>query len=483
MERETGKAGVASAKPIFIHAMWRTGSTYVWKKFRDQPRYRAYYEPLHHMLVKPREVLRTDQPKSTAAGLRHPAIDDYYFAEFRFTEKGGVEFFEKPLSYERYCLADGEEDEPLRRYLGNLIAYAGGQGQTAVLQFNRSLLRAGWLARNFSPVNILLVRRPANVWKSMLSFENHSFVGVFCIVLGQNRMRAPLNQLPAWVDAPCYRHATIEEDYNAYASWRAENELRLYPSYFDFYVAPTLHCAQSADCILDMDEISSNPVARQTAIARLKELGIAFDFNGYVMPSYALDSDAEREWLAYEPFSRQLLRNTLPNNFTLSRETFERHGPMLGRYFRELLGKFTERPAARLSVSSTSSTVPKSIAPTSRTARTAESHKAGLALFQQRRHEAAAEKFGEALAEQPSGERWNAWATAEHGCSRPMLAELGFRQALRMNPGHGDANANLAKSPGVYCVSDGIFGCRKVDDSQWTRRGTERRIGAGGDAA
>lgn len=205
-----------SQRPIFIHAMWRTGSTYIWKKFREQRRYRAYYEPLHEMLAKPREEVLAAGDERRVSDLRHPAIDRPYFAEFPFARKGGVEFFEKPLSYERYCLEKNETDEALRRYVSNLITHASRHKQRAVLQFNRSLLRAGWLTRHFSPVNILLLRRPVNVWKSIVSYSDASFAGVLCIVLGQNKFKAPLKFLSDWLDLPCRIGGSIEDDYYAY---------------------------------------------------------------------------------------------------------------------------------------------------------------------------------------------------------------------------------------------------------------------------
>jgi adenylyl-sulfate kinase len=47
------------------------------------------------------------------------------------------------------------------------------------------------------------------------------------------------------------------------------------------------------------------------------------------------------------------------------------------------------------------------------------------------------------LALAPGAERWNDWASAQAVCSRPALAELGFRQALRIDPNDREACANL----------------------------------------
>jgi adenylyl-sulfate kinase len=418
--------------PIFIQAMWRTASTYVWQKFRVQPQYRAYYEPLHEMLVKPRDQVLSIGDHSRTAVLRHPPIDHSYFSEFPFGDKGGVEFFEKPLSYERYCLQDNETDDALNRYISRLISYAALHKQRAVLQFNRGLLRAGWLTRNFSPVNILVLRRPASVWKSFLSFADDSFAGILCIVLGQNKFKRPLQSLPDWLDLPCRIGATIEDDYGAYGSITAELKRRMYPSFFDFYLVATLHCVRYADCILDVDELSVNPAARTAAQDRLRRFGIEIDLSDCAVPSYSLASAEQREWLAYEDFARRFLRATIPPRLLLSRKAIQAHLPMLGGYFRALLGEFAGRDAAKKSSSSLDVA-----------ARAAGKHVEGLRLFHDSHQDASAQTLGEALAEQPNSERWNDWATAQAACSRLILAELGYKQALKMDLWNCEAAGNL----------------------------------------
>jgi adenylyl-sulfate kinase len=419
-------AAILDRRPIFIQAMWRTGSTYFWKKFRAQPEYRACYEPLHELLIRPREQVLAAGDQRRAASLRHPPIDRSYFTEFPFAGERGVKFFGKPLSYERYCLEETEEDAHLRRYIANLIRHAMRHQQRAVLQFNRGLLRCGWLTRNFSPVNVLVVRRPANVWKSILSFTDRSFIGALCIVLGQNKAKWPLKFLPDWLDLPCRIGPAIEDDYAAYAPIAAELASRMYPAYFDFYLASILHCARYADCILDIDELSENPAARVAAQRSLRKFGIDMDFTDCSVPSYDLTSADEREWIAYEDFAHRFLRATLPADLLLPKKTFA-HRPLLSKRFCKLLGEF-------LSPARSSANSPE---------KAAAKHVEGLRLFQASRMEESAKAFGEALACQPNCERWNDWATAQAACSRLMLAEMGFRQALKIDRWNNQAAVNL----------------------------------------
>jgi hypothetical protein len=410
--------------PIFIQAMWRASSTYIWKKFRDQPRYRAYCEPLHEVLSYPREVVERANGPETWQELRHPVNDEFYFAEFPFSAGGGVEYFDKSFSFERYCLDETEPDEPLRRYIAHLIDYAESHGQRPVLQFNRGLLRAGWLSRQFRPIQILLLRRPLHLWKSFLSHPGHSFDTYISMIFGQNREKAPLRYLPSWLDFPRLVRPTLGEEWVDYQAFTEENAARLYPSFFDLSVLASVHCAQFADCILDMDEITRNPEVRRAATERLRELGIRIDLEDCAVPSYDLEA-ADSEWLAYEEFSRAFLRAALPDEISISRDRMKMHEPLLGPYFRELLAGFTGRR------------------PVSSASQAAEKSAEAIQLFAGAQFEPAARRLGEALAEQPTSTLWNDWAVAQAACSRPHLAELGFGQSLRHEPVDREAAGNL----------------------------------------
>jgi len=408
--------------------MWRTCSTYVWKKFREQPQYRAYYEPLHELLAKSRDQVLSIGHERRSSELRHPPIDRSYFAEFPFAADGSVPFFEKGLSYERYCLQESEKDQALYRYVANLIGHAARKKQRPVLQFNRSLLRAGWFARNFPSVNILVLRHPARVWKSMLSFTD----GVFCILLGQNKLKPPLKHLPDWLDLPCRAGRSIEDDYAAYGPIAAESAQGMYPSFFDFYLTATLHSARHADCILDIDELSSNPKTRSAVEKRLRHFGINIDFSDCRAPSDALNSSQEREWLAYQEFARPFLRGQLPSDLLLPPKVCGVNGPLLGKYFRELLAEFTAPARAEKISSSTNAAM-----------RASEAHADGIRVFQNGHPAASARKLGEALAYEPNSERWNDWATAQAACSRLTLSEIGYRQSLKMDSWNRETAGNL----------------------------------------
>ncbi len=152
--------------PIWIHAPWRAGSTYVWSKFRSCPQYLAFYEPFHESLET---LTRTAVARATASSWPsgHPPLDAPYYCEFEalLVPGGGVRGFEHALPYTYYFV----NDEPLARqqaYLNGLVAHAQSLGRRAVFGFCRSTGRAAWFKRHMPGVHIALTRDGLGLWRS-----------------------------------------------------------------------------------------------------------------------------------------------------------------------------------------------------------------------------------------------------------------------------------------------------------------------------
>lgn len=72
-----------------------------------------------------------------------------------------------------------------------------------------------------------------------------------------------------------------------------------------------------------------------------------------------------------------------------------------------------------------------------------QTHRQGLALFQEGKPRQALMFFGRALGGRETGERWNDWAVAQVALKQTAEAEQGFRRALEIDPRHAQAAANL----------------------------------------
>lgn len=168
----TADTGVAVSHapdaPIWIHAPWRAGSTYVWSKFRAQDRYLAFYEPFHEVLEG---LTRDDIARSTSASWPsgHPLLQAPYYQEYSglLNPGGGVRGFQFTFPYAHYLA----NEAPLREqqaYLRALVEYAQAQGRRPVFGFCRSLGRVPWFKRYMPGVHIALTRDGLGLWRSAI---------------------------------------------------------------------------------------------------------------------------------------------------------------------------------------------------------------------------------------------------------------------------------------------------------------------------
>src|SRR5208283_2524405 len=296
-----GLSAVSPDSSLFIQGMWRTGSTYIWNKFREQPRYRAFSEPFHELLLfEKEEDLRRKLPAEISLMARHPELKDFYFAEYEFEALGGIRHFEKRFSYQTYCLGPESRDVSLQRYLFSLMEVAWRHRERPVFKFTRGLMRAGWLHARFPSYTILLLRRPMDIWNSFVSFPNPYFLVAMCMVVGQNRDHEILGEIARRHDVPFHIADTYEEDSTFYQGFVAARQKELYPVLFDLYLLTAVSAARYADAVVDMNELSTNPASLAFVSARLQVGGINLDLADCNLPVYPASVATGNDRAEYE---------------------------------------------------------------------------------------------------------------------------------------------------------------------------------------
>jgi hypothetical protein len=193
-------AAASARRPVFLHGLWRSGSTYLWSRFRTSPHARCFYEPLHHGLAKltPERIAR-DTPEQIGAN-GHPALRAPYFQEFApLIDQRGVRGYREDLAYHRFALRPAEAHPRLEAYIAGLLDAAEADGRAAVLGFNRTGLRIAWLKARFPAArHIHIDRDPAAIWASYAAEAgkgNYAFFGMWLRVLlanGEHPLYAPL---------------------------------------------------------------------------------------------------------------------------------------------------------------------------------------------------------------------------------------------------------------------------------------------------
>ncbi len=246
----------ARGRPVFLHGMWRSGSTFLWSRFRETPDTCCFYEPLHHCLAKLTvERIAEDTPEQITAH-RHPALSAPYFAEFApLIRRKGVRYYNRRLAYHRFALQPDESHPKLQRYIAGLIDHGLGQGCTPVLGFNRTGLRLAWLKANFDAYNIYIDREPAAIWASyaaelargncgfysmwMTVLENNAGHPVFAPLVERLALRPPLTGV---VEKPKARHRRLLE---------TMSDDETYFMVFYLWLACTGHALAQSDLLID----------------------------------------------------------------------------------------------------------------------------------------------------------------------------------------------------------------------------------------
>jgi hypothetical protein len=270
-------------RPIFLHGLWRSGSTYVWSRFRAAEGSLCYYEPLSDGLrrLTHARILR-DTPETMLSN-NHPALAQPYFAEFAPLLAGrGVRGYQRRFAYTRFAPPAEREDRPLQSYVQQLIDHARGQQRAAVLGFNRTGLRVAWLKKRFDAYNIHIDRDPIDIFSSYLSQlqsgNYYYFIKWMQIIAGNTDY--PLFSIAA----PLFRKPTSVEDIYTnprkfYRQVVDETSLEtLYSITFLAWAVCAMHALEHCDLIIDTAMADRFDYGETLAGTVRQQCGLAVDF-------------------------------------------------------------------------------------------------------------------------------------------------------------------------------------------------------------
>ncbi len=239
-------------KPVFIHSMFRSGSTYLYEVFRrHKEEYWCYYEPLHEEI---KFLKNTDIEKSQKINLtlHHPILDKPYFDEFL---KIGVDLnlvFKKRFSYDCFFLEKNQDDPELKHYIQLLLDHAS---KRPLLQFCRSTGRIPWLKSNFKAIHIFLLRNPWDQWFSykITPYFDHANRLIFCA----SSVPLVINDLRKNIRIICRHTQDISDDFRFCASTHTSPEIS-YTIFFALWCYTFIQGSHHADCVIDMDLLGSS---------------------------------------------------------------------------------------------------------------------------------------------------------------------------------------------------------------------------------
>ena len=265
------------AQPIFIHSLFRSGSTYLFNAFRRSDRgYWCYQEPLNehvrHVTQAPERLLDLDSGHS--ALLRHPVLQKPYFWEFYEVRDAIAPYFKKELSYDWFFAKTGEPafDDTLA-YFRALIEAARGR---PMLQCCRTFGRARALREALGGVHLHLWRNPRDQWWSYQVSEY--FDATTLLILNAQEVPRVLADVKTTCGIKSFHANEIDSEF----SWAVGHRLASRESYRAFYALwlySMLESEAAASLSINIDALSSSPQYRNIifeALNRQEVLGLDF---------------------------------------------------------------------------------------------------------------------------------------------------------------------------------------------------------------
>ncbi|MEJ7933124.1 hypothetical protein WG907_02490 [Sphingobium sp. AN558] len=264
-------------EPIFIHAAFRSSSTYVLDHLIIQENVVKIYEPLHEGFGNiPQLLQRPNQQGDFFSALELPM--------------GGVKGFRKAFGTERMFLGPDDDHPPLQNYIDILLEEAKSRGLRPVIKEVRTQGRISWLRKRFGGVHIGLIRDPRSQFRSYRWNARHGnwyFLAQVCQVYAFNIVPIARALTLKFVDIPIFSNAMYAEEHNFYE--RVAKSLSTAELYFIFMYVwfwSTLNCVVQADVSFEL------PLGQREADLNglLKQHGVAVDTSRF-RGSLAIDED------------------------------------------------------------------------------------------------------------------------------------------------------------------------------------------------
>ncbi|HUZ63582.1 MAG TPA: hypothetical protein VMU82_07700 [Acetobacteraceae bacterium] len=288
--------------PIFIHSLFRSGSTWLFARFRSADAgYWCYQEPFHEKLSE-----LTDEPQSLlsvhhrmADDLRHPRLEQPYFQEFYQIRADIGSTFCDCISFDSFF--DPSTCPAFDEYTARLIRFAKGR---PVLQCCRSFGRVSHLRQRHGGIHLHLWRNPWDQWWSYHINEYFSATNL-AILNARNPPRLILALREA-VGFDEFHKNTFREEYPKLVEYPLQPE----DEYFIFYslwLYSMIENHEICDGDLNIDCLSTDDDYAKNLHVRLENLGITgIDLSGCSVPQASFGPQDEAFFAKAEARAEQL---------------------------------------------------------------------------------------------------------------------------------------------------------------------------------
>lgn len=268
-------------KPVFLHGMWRSCSTYIWSSFRNNSQTFCLYEPLHQGLGKITKDRIYRDSKETHKNNHHGKLTNPYFFEYEaLINRRGLPYFKKSFGFRNYVLRENNQHPDLKRYIDNLLIFAGQNEKTPILGFNRAGLRLDWLRNNFECYQIHIERNPRDIFHSYyrnMREGNYTYFASWIRVIENN---PDLQKYFPFIPRPTFAQKHLMKEKPRYRKFiQNQTTENLYKLVFAFWILHVSEALQFSDFIIDINN-SGNKDYMHKAVAQIQtNTGLIVNFD------------------------------------------------------------------------------------------------------------------------------------------------------------------------------------------------------------
>ena len=268
--------------PVFVHSLFRSGSTYIFNAFRrSEAGYWPYQEPLNETLIDnaKRDGGFQAGPETANEYLRHPELDKSHTYEFHVAADEVVRRFRKNFPYKLFFSQSQEELVELVEYLRVLQERARGR---PVFQCCRTTGRVRPLKEAFPGVHLFLWRDPWDQWWSYKSDAYFEARNLF--ILCAKDAPAILQILKEEIGFPSFRNVS-EESADVYCDNRQLPPAASYRLFYALWCLAMMDARPLCDLDISIDALTLVGQYREERLAQLESLGVVgLDFSDCNVP-------------------------------------------------------------------------------------------------------------------------------------------------------------------------------------------------------
>lgn len=262
-------------RAVFLHSLFRSGSTYLFNTFRNESGFWCYYEPLHHQLIEIRQDRLDIFPfdKETTDRMSHPQLSRPHFYEFQAVLKHDhIPFFNMLMAYNEFTSV--RQHARLYKYIMSLLVGTPDK-LVPVLQFNRSSLRIGWFRRFFrKSLHVYILRNQRDQFESYFKQgkKYNIFLAINLYIVAANCTYMKFGQAYSFYMNDFRVTHDLYYDLKRLAFFSADVDPKIHYRVFQhLWITSLIEAARHADCILDMDRLSESEEYRAHIVQLFNE--------------------------------------------------------------------------------------------------------------------------------------------------------------------------------------------------------------------